>query len=147
MDFAEYLVKEHGYEVYFMCDTDDDLPNHLKEGMHYIPVPMKRGISFDGVKVIMRMKKVFEYEQFDIIQYATPNAALYASIAANMAGVKNSLYTHWGSRYMGYSGGVCRFIFKTLEKIACKNSTIIETESFSLMEYSIKDGLYPREKA
>ena len=94
-----------------MCDTDDDLPNHLKEGMHYIPVPMKRGISFDGVKVIMRMKKIFECEQFDIIQYATPNAALYASIAANMAGMKNRLYTHWGSRYMGYSGGVCRFIF------------------------------------
>ncbi|MCS2956728.1 hypothetical protein NXX53_05315 [Bacteroides salyersiae] len=98
MDFAEYLVKEHGYEVYFMCDTDDDLPNHLKEGMHYIPVPMKRGISFDGVKVIMRMKKIFECEQFDIIQYATPNAALYASIAANMAGVKNRLCTRIGAQ-------------------------------------------------
>lgn len=58
MDFAEYLVREHEYEVYFMCDTDHDLSKHLKEGMHYIPVPMKRGISFDGAKVIMRMKKI-----------------------------------------------------------------------------------------
>lgn len=147
MDFADYLIKEHGYEVYFMCDTDNDFSNQLKQGMHYIPVPMKRGISFDGIKVIMQMKKIFERERFDIVQYATPNASLYASTAARLAGVKNRLYTHWGSRYMGYHGGLCRFIFKTLEKTACKNSTVIETESFSLMEYSIKDGLYPREKA
>ena len=39
------------------------------------------------------------------------------------------------------------FIFKTLEKTTCKFSTVIETESFSLLEYSIKDGLYPREKS
>ena len=147
MDFADYLIKEQGYEVYFMCDTDNDFSNHLKQGMHYIPVPMKRGISFDGIKVIMQMKKIFERERFDIVQYATPNASLYASTAARLAGVKNRLYTHWGSRYMGYHGDLCRFIFKTLEKTACKNSTVIETESFSLMEYSIKDGLYPREKA
>lgn len=147
MDFAEYLIKEHGYEVYFICDTDNEFEGILKQGMHYIPVPMKRGISFDGIKVIMQMKKIFEREQFDIVQYATPNASLYASTAARLARVKNRLYTHWGSRYMGYDGGLGRLIFKSLEKAACKNSTIIETESFSLMEYSIKDGLYPREKA
>lgn len=147
MDFADYLVKEHGYKVYFMCDTDEEMHKLLKPGMHYLPIPMKRGISFDGVKVIMQMKKIFKREKFDIVQYATPNASLYASIAAKKAGLKNRLYTHWGSRYMGYEGGLGRTIFKTLEKMACKNSTIIETESFSLMEYSIKDGLYPREKA
>lgn len=110
MDFADYLIKEHGYEVYFMCDTDNDFSNHLKQGMHYIPVPMKRGISFDGIKVIMQMKKIFERERFDIVQYATPNASLYASTAARLAGVKNRLYTHWGSRYMGYNGGLGRFV-------------------------------------
>lgn len=147
MDFADYLINEHGYEVYFICDTDSDFSNCLKQGMHYIPVPMKRGVSFDGIKVIIQMKKIFEREQFDIVQYATPNASLYASIAAKMAGVKHRLYTHWGSRYMGYDRGLRHFIFKSLEKTACKNSTVIETESFSLMEYSIKDGLYPKEKA
>ena len=147
IDFAEYLVNQHGYEVFFICNTDNDLQNHLNEGMHYIPISMKRGISFDGIKAIMHMKKIFEREKFDIIQYATPNASLYASIAAKMVGTENRLYTHWGSRYMGYKGGLERFIFKTLEKITCFNSTIIETESKSLLEYSVKDGLYPKEKS
>lgn len=147
MDFAEYLINQYGYEVTFVCDTDAEFASCLKPGMRYIPVPMKRGISLDGIRVIFKLKKVFQQERFDIVQYATPNASLYASIAARLAGVQNRLYTHWGSRYMGYSGGLSRFIFKSLEKTTCSNSTLIETESFSLMEYSIHDGLYPREKA
>lgn len=146
MGLAEYLIEHHDYDVYFICNTDIELYKILKPRMHYIPVSMRRGISFDGIKVILKMKKIFEREQFDIVQYATPNASLYASIAARLAGVKNRLYTHWGSRYMGYSGGFARSIFKTLEKVVCKNSTVIETESFSLMEFSIRDGLYSREK-
>lgn len=146
MDFSRYLVEKHHYDVTFICGYDPNFETHLTNGMHYIPISIKRGISFDGLSVIRQLVKIFKREKFDIVQYATPNASLYASIAAKMAGVKHRLYTHWGSRYMGYKGGFSRFVFKTLEKTVCKNSTIIETESFSLMEYSIKDGLYPREK-
>lgn len=147
MDFADYLIKKHGYDVTFICNTDESFTELLKPGMHYIPVPMKRGVSFDGFNVILKLKSIFDKEKFDIIQYATPNASLYASTAARLAGVKIRLYTHWGSRYMGYNGGMGRFIFKTLEKVTCENSTVIETESYSLMEYSIKDGLYSKDRA
>lgn len=147
MDFADYLVKEHGYKVYFMCDTDEEMHKLLKPGMHYLPIPMKRGISFDGVKVIMQMKKIFKREKFDIVQYATPNASLYASIAAKNAGIKNRLYTQWGIRYMGYDGGLNRFIFKMIERITCQKSSVIESESFSLYDFSLSEGLYPPEKA
>ena len=147
LDFSKYLIEAHEYDVTFICDKNEDFPNLLSQGMHYIPVRMKRGISFDGLRVIYELVKIFKNENFDIVQFATPNASLYASIASRLSGVKNRLYTHWGSRYMGYDGGVSRFIFKSLEKISCANASIIETESFSLMEYSIKDGLYPRDKA
>lgn len=147
LDFSEYLIKECGYDVTFICNTDDEFKKLLKPGMHYIPVPMKRGVSLDGLKVISQLVAIFKREKFDIIQYATPNASLYASIAAKKAGVKNRLYTHWGSRYMGFENGVARWFFKTLEKITCRNSSIIETESFSLLEYSINNGLYTKEKS
>lgn len=145
--FSNYLVEKEDYDVTFICDYDDFVYQYCTDKIHFIPVSMKRGVNLDALRVICKLTAIFKKEKFDIVQYATPNASFYASIAAKRAGVKNRLYTHWGSRYMGYEGGIGRFVFKTLEKITCQNSTIIETESFSLMEYSIKDGLYPREKA
>lgn len=147
VDFTYYLVEKENYDVTFICNHNESLAKYCSDRIHFIPVRMKRGISFDAFRVIKELTAIFKREQFDIVQYATPNASFYASIAAKRAGVKNRLYTHWGSRYMGYEGGIGRLIFKTLEKITCKNSTIIETESFSLMDYSIKDGLYPKGKA
>lgn len=147
IDFADYLTQNREYDVTFICDNDDSLFSYTNEYIHYIPISIKRGIGFDGLKVMKQLTQIFKEQQFDVVQYATPNASFYASIAAKRAGAKNRLYTHWGSRYMGYEGGIGRVIFKTLEKITCKNSSIIETESFSLLDYSIKDGLYPKEKA
>ena len=111
------------------------------------PIKIKRGVGFDGLSVICQLTNIFKDNQFDIVQYATPNASFYASIAAKKAGVKNRLYTHWGSRYMGYEGGFKRKLFKTLEGITCNNSTVIETESYSLLNYSVNDNLYSRDKA
>lgn len=147
LDFAQYLVEKNGYDVTFICDNDESMYSYTNEHIHYIPISIKRGVGFDGLSVISQLGKIFRDNCFDIVQYATPNASFYASIAAKRVGVKNRLYTHWGSRYMGYDGGLARLLFKTLEKTTCKNSTIIETESFSLLDYSVKDGLYPKDKA
>ncbi len=147
LDFARYLVENHGYDVTFICDTDESFSQYCTRHIHYIPVKMKRGISFDGLSTIIKLTKIFKEQKFDIVQYATPNASVYASTAARIAGIKNRLYTHWGSRYMGFEGGIGYYIFKTLEKVTCKNSTTVETESFSLLDFSVKDGLYSKEQA
>ncbi len=147
VDFTYYLVDKENYEVTFICNHNESLAKYCSDKIHFIPVRMKRGVSFDAFRVIKELTVIFKREQFDIVQYATPNASFYAAIAAKRAGVKNRLYTHWGSRYMGYEWGTKRLIFRTLEKITCRNSTIIETESSSLMDYSMKDGLYPQGKA
>ena len=147
IDFSNYLVENCGYDITFICDTDESMQKYCNDKIHYIPVPMRRGINFDGLKVIKRLKKIFEEEQFDIIQYSTPNASLYASIAARQAKCKNRLYCQWGIRYMGFEKGLKRFIFKFLEKTVCKNSTIIECESDSIYDFSVAEGLYKKEKA
>lgn len=147
IDFSKYLVENHDYDVTLICDTDETMYEYCTDRIHYIPVPMRRGISFDGLKVIKKLKKIFETEKFDIIQYSTPNASLYASIAAKQAGCKNRLYCQWGIRYMGFDAGAKRELFKFLEKTVCKNSTVIECESNSLYDFSVAEGLYKKEKA
>ena len=147
IDFSKYLTEKGDYDVTFICDTDETLFRYCTDKIHYIPVPMTRGVSFDGLKVIAQLKKIFKEQNFDIIQYSTPNASLYASIAAKQAGCKNRLYCQWGIRYMGFDGGIKRALFKFLEKQVCDHSSIIECESNSLYDFSVEEGLYPREKA
>lgn len=141
-----YLSK-NGYEVTIICDTDEELINVLHPDVRYIPVPMKRGLDpLGAIKAIKRMYQIFKENKFDIVQYSTPNAALYASIASRLAGVRIRLYHNMGYRYVA-SEGTKRVIFKTLEKITCSLSSEIQPVSFSNLEFGIKEKLFPRNKA
>jgi glycosyltransferase involved in cell wall biosynthesis len=147
LDLASYLIEQGEYDVTFICDNDPGLNELLTPGMHYTPITMKRGISLSGIKTIYELFKIFKKEQFDIVQYSTPNAAFYASIAAKKAHIRNRLYCQWGIRYMGFDGGLAHCIFKLIEKITCKYSTIVESESHSLYQFSINEQLYAHSKA
>lgn len=147
IEFANYLTEEADYDVTFICSTDESLNEICNNRIHYIPVDMKRGVGFDGLMVIKKLESVFRKHNFDIIQYSTPNAAFYASIAAKRAKCENRLYCQWGIRYMGFDGGWKRRLFKTIEKMTCNNSTVIECESSSLYNFSVKERLYSAEKA
>lgn len=146
VDLTQYLTNEREYDVTFICSPDESLYAYCNTHIHYIPIHIKRGVSADGLKVINQLTNIFKKEQFDIVQYSTPNAALYASIAAKRANIKNRLYCQWGIRYMGLSG-IGRIAMKMAEKITCTCSTTIECESFSLMEFSLTENLYPKKKA
>lgn len=107
---------EHGdYDITFICDRDDDFAASLPSYIHYIPISMKRGISVGGIRACAKMYKIFKENKFDLIQYSTPNASLYASIAAKIAGCKVRNYHLMGLRYLGASG-VGRTILKAIEK-------------------------------
>lgn len=138
---AEYLHKNENYDITFICNPDSEFKEQLPDYIHFIPVEMNRGISTDGIKVIYKLYQIFKKEKFDLIQYSTPNAALYASVAGKLAGIKVRLYCQWGIRYVGFSG-LKRKIFKLIEKITCKDSTWIEPDSFGNLKFSHKEKLY-----
>lgn len=146
LQFKDYLI-ENDYDVTFICNMDESMYDLCNNQVHYIPIPMKRGIGIDGLSVISKLTKIFKKNKFDIIQYSTPNAALYASIAAKRAGCENRLYCQWGIRYMGFDNSVKRKIFKQIEKAVCQNSSVIECESYSLYQFSIDEKLYSSSKA
>lgn len=143
---AEYLHEHTDWDISFICSYDEAFAESLPDYIHYYPVDMKRGISFDGVKVIRQMEEIFKRERFDLVQYSTPNASLYASIAAKKAKIPVRLYCQWGMVFTGFSG-TKRKLFKKEEKIVCKNSTWIEPDSKSNLEFARSEGLYTADKS
>ena len=146
LDLSIYLVEKEGYDVTFICDTDASLFQYTNDRIHYIPVSMKRGIAFDGIRVIWQLYQIFKREKFDIVQYSTKNASTYASIAAWMAGIKCRLYCQWGMMFIALHG-LKRVLLKADEKLVAGFSTVIETESFSIYEVAVKHNVYKAEKS
>lgn len=138
---------EHGFDVSVICSDDGKIKDELGDTITYIPVEIPRGISVSGsLKAIKELKNIFRKERFDLIQYSTPNAALYASIAAKAVGCKVRNYHLMGLRYLGASG-LGRIILKSIEKASCNNSTHIECVSKSNLEMGIAEGLFDEKKA
>ena len=144
---AVRVMKEHGWDVTLACNMSDTFFNKYKGEFHCINVPMSRGSSFkDLLTMPFYFKRLFIKGHYDIVQYATLNASLYASLGAKWAGVKKRLYCQWGIRYVGFSG-FQRVLFKAIEKLTCKNSTHIRPASWKNLDFAVEEGLYKREKA
>lgn len=141
----QYLAS-NGFDVTVVCSNDSSLQEKLGESIRFYPIDIPRGISVGGsIYAIKALTHFFKKEKFDLVQYSTPNAAFYSSIAAKRADCKVRNYHLMGLRYLGASG-IGRIVLKTLERIACNNSTSIECVSKSNMEMGIKEGLFPKEK-
>lgn len=146
IDTAVMLHEKLGMEITFVCDNDDKLIDLLPDYIHYHPISMKRGVDFSGVKSLSKMVKLFKKEQFDIVQFSTPNASLYASWAAKIAKVPVRLYAQWGIRYVGFEGKK-RALFKYIEKFVCNKSTNVRAVSPMNLAFAVEEGLYPKSKA
>jgi len=145
-DPMRYL-KHHDFEVTIICDMDEEFINKNKDFASLHPVCMKRRIDFiGGLRATCKLYHIFKHGNFDIVQYTTPNAALYSSLAAFLARVPNRVYSQWGIRYVGFCG-VKRRVFKFFEKLTCSLSTHIEPDSFGNLEFGRKEGLYRLEKS
>ena len=82
-----------GYDISLICDMDEEYMNSLPEFVHIYPMQMERGVDVRGMRrAIKQMTEIFRREKFDIVQYSTPNASLYASIAAKKAKIPVRLY-------------------------------------------------------
>ncbi|MGL5348082.1 MAG: glycosyltransferase family 4 protein [Peptostreptococcaceae bacterium] len=137
---AKYLNKK-GFDVSIMCDMNQEFYEVNSNDFNCINVKMERNVSvMNSIKAIYQMYKVFKNESYDMVQYCTPNAALYASVAAFLARVPIRVYCQWGIRYVGFSG-IKRFIFKSIEKLICILSTQIRPASNKNMEFAINEKL------
>lgn len=146
LEFAKAMHETGDFEIHVICSHDADFEKMLPEYIHYHPISMKRGISFDGLNVIWEMYRYFRKEDFDLVQYSTPNASCWASIAARLAGIPCRLYCQWGIAYVGFRG-LKRWAFKQIEKLVCRCSTKVEPDSFGNLRFSHHEKLYDAKKS
>lgn len=143
---SKYLYESGEYDVSLICNEEDGIRDLIPHFVHYHPVVMHRGISWSMISAIREIKRILEKNKYDLVQYSTPNAAFYTSIAAKRANIPVRLYCQWGVRYMGFEGWK-RALFKWIEKKTCENSTFIEVESHNIRRFSLEEGLYSKEKS
>lgn len=137
----------NGFEVHVIADMDEDYVQTLPEYVHALPLKMSRGIDPRGLfSAISQMTQYFKQEKFDIVQYSTPNASLYASVAAKRAKIPVRLYCQWGMVYLGFTG-LKRTVFKTIEKTVCRLSTDVQPDSKGNLEFCRKNKFYNEEKS
>jgi glycosyltransferase involved in cell wall biosynthesis/ribosomal protein S18 acetylase RimI-like enzyme len=135
------------YEITFVSSADPALASQLPNGYRFIVVPMRRGFDVFRIPLLIwRFYRLFKNERFDIVQYSGPNAALYASVAALAAGVPVRIYAQWGIRYVGFNG-LRRRVLKSVERVICRCSTIVEPDSRSNLAFAVAEGLYSSAKA
>lgn len=141
-----YYAQHTDWELTVVCDYDPLLQEQLPDGVKYYPISMKRGISLGGIAACWKMCRFFRKEKFDLVQYSTPNAAFYASIASALAGIPVRLYCQWGMVFVGMQG-IKRLIFKTIERLVCLLSTWIEPDSHGNLEFCRQQKLYSPAKS
>lgn len=141
-----YFV-EQGYQVTLICNMTPSFIDKYSGEFNLIPVKMERGFSLkDMLTKPFQFYRIFRREKFDYVQYATTNAAWYASFAAWMARVPVRVNCLWGLLYTA-SSGFKRKLFWLAEKVPCLFSNYFTVASHKNMEIAIADKLCPRSKA
>ncbi|MCE9679179.1 glycosyltransferase family 4 protein [Shewanella sp. AS1] len=145
---AARFHKKNGFNITLICNMSDDFYSHYRDEFNCINIGMNRGSSvLDIFKNTYELYKIFKKQKFDMVQYATPNAAFYASIASYLALVPKRLYCQWGIRYVGFDEGMKRKVFKFIEFVTCSLSTDIRPASEKNRQFSISEKLYKKEKS
>jgi len=143
----QYL-QSNGFEITVITSSKDALGRTfvLPKDVICEPVEMARTIKlWQDIKALFKIYSIIKKGKFDIVQYATPKASLFGSIAGWMARVPVRLYLMWGLYYVTQTGKT-KLIFKTFEKIICALSTAIAPDSKGNYEIAVKEGLCKPEK-
>ncbi len=136
-------VADNGYESFCISNPSEIMTKDLLGKVHFIPVEMQWGnvSPFELLKQIYRFYKIFRKERFDVIQFATANAGLYAAIAGWLARVPVRVFLQWGIAYPDYTGPKLWF-YRFMEKLTCTFSTHVQPDSFSNLNFAISEKLF-----
>lgn len=137
-------------DVTIVCNMDSEYEERLKQEYPFIhthAIDFPRGMSIVGsIKSIIKLTTYFRKEKFDLVQYSTPNASFYSSVASKISGIPVRLYCQWGMVYVTKKG-VTRIITETIERISCRLSTMVQPDSIGNLTFCWKNKLYNENKS
>ena len=141
---------KNGVDVTVVCNMTEEYRQNLQqefEFLHIQPMDFPRGMSLMGsIKSIMKLRKFFKREKFDMVQYSTPNASMYGAVAGKMAKIPVRLYCQWGMVYVTRTGLSYRLL-KSIEKMVCRRSTCVQPDSVGNLDFCRENGLYDEKKS
>lgn len=147
-----FLQEYHdsGVDVTIVCNMDENYERELIRQFPFVhtqSINFPRGINLIGsIKSILQLRAFFRKEQFDLVQYSTPNASFYAALAAKSANIPVRLYGQWGMVFITQKGWKQR-VFKTMEHLICHYSTHIQPDSHGNLNFCREIGLYDETKS
>ena len=141
-----YALKKRDVDVTLICNMTESFQRKNSKDFKCISINLSRGFHcVETICVLIQLIKLFMKERFDMIEYATENVSLSASIAGWICGVPVRVYDEWGILFEGYSG-LKRFIVKKLEKCIALFSTHLRQVSEKNKELGVTNKLYKAEK-
>ena len=139
-----------GIDVTIVCNMDEDYERELKSQypfVHTYPIAFPRGINVGGsLKSILLLYRFFRKNKFDMVQYSTPNASMYAAVASKLSGIPVRLYCQWGMVYVTMTG-IKRKVFRFIEKMVCRCSTMVQPDSEGNLKFCREQGFYDESKS
>lgn len=139
-----------GVDVTVVCNMDNEFERDLRARypfVHTHKIAFPRGIDAVGsLKSIMSLYRFFRKEEFDLVQYSTPNASMYGAVASRWANVPVRLYCQWGMVYVTMSG-LKRKVFERIERMVCHYSTHVQPDSRGNLDFCRRQGLYDERKS
>lgn len=141
-------VTQHGFEADIICEPTELFKEEDMSCIKHIPVPMKRGnvSPMEVLKSTWRLYRIFSKNKYDIVQFTSSNAGLYASIASWLARVPVRIFCQWGISYKEDYTGFKQQFFKMIEKVTCMCATDVQPDSYANLKFAIEEGLYTEKK-
>lgn len=138
---VKYML-ERGWDVTIICNMKPAFIERIPKGVKYYNVPMERSFNImTALKCTYKLIKIFKKENFTVVQYAATHAALYASFASWLTNVPIRMHLQWGI-YNYSEMGLSGYIYKFVEWLTCKFSTVIRPVSHKNLQIAIDEGLF-----
>ena len=140
-------LRENGYRVSLACKAGKNYKFIKSQEIDIYDIPVARGYNpIKHITSVYRLYKLIRAYKFDIVHSHTTAASLDGCIAAKLARVPVILYTIHGLHIMENSSYMERVFYNFVEKLKCKLSTFVFTQSEEDRIYAIENKIVPPEK-
>ena len=135
------LFKDKGYEVHVATNGNEEIP--YCDVKHFIPFE-RNPLKINNIKAIFKLKKICDFEKFDIIHTHTPMGSVVTRLAANNSRKKyhtRVLYTAHGFHFFKGASLINWLLFYPVEKVLARYTDtliLINKEDYELAKRKFK---------
>ena len=138
---------EEGFEVSLACKAGKNYEFIKSQGIEFYDIPVARGYNpFKHLVSIVKLYYLIKRERFDIVHSHTTAASLDGCIAGFLARVPVNLYTIHGLHIMENQNLLERGFYHLVERIKCKLSSFVFTQSEEDRVYAVKNKIVGENK-